>query len=199
MAAEEPLVSTPGTQAGLLNYQQVAPRVFKGPQGPGLQDFLELHNEETSLCHLGVLRGSSRSRFVSPKAKKLVVEADAGTGKGPSQNISETYVLSDEGRVALSVGQGAEKVYFLELRCQGGYHRGDSKGSGANCVKVAAELGWCSSMGDVGCPQDCLLSPSVLRHSVNCSRGDVGNRKSKCDDPNCNFEKEHKMISNTLE
>ena len=56
MAAEEPLVSTPGTQAGLLNYLNVAPRVFKGPQGPGLQDFLELHNEETSLCHLGVLQ-----------------------------------------------------------------------------------------------------------------------------------------------
>jgi len=182
------------TQALLLRFRQVALRVFEGPQGVELQDFIELHDPETSLCHLGVQQGTSKKggSRLTPSSKKYVVLADAGNGKGPAQNLSETYVLSNEGQRALNLGLGTAPVFSLRLRCNGGYFRGDSKGSGANCMKIAAEEGWCSSMGNEGCPPDCLLSPSSLNHSVGCSRGRADTRTIKCDDPKCTVDKDRK-------
>ena len=181
-------------QASRLKFNVLAPRMFEGPQGKDLQDFVELHNLELSQCHLGVVPSPSRSRFLSKKAQSYVQTIVSGTGNGPAQNYSEEYVLSDAGEAALALGQGSVGTFSLSLRCLGGYHRGDPKGSGANCWKVPAEPGWCASPGDFGCMPECALAHASLTHSAQCSRGLAGSRLSKCDDLGCSFTKRSNAV-----
>ena len=37
-----------------LKYRELAPRVYEGPQGGDLQDFVELYERELKHCHLGI-------------------------------------------------------------------------------------------------------------------------------------------------
>ena len=175
--------------ANRLKFSELVPRVFEGPQGTDLQDFVELHNPELGCCHLGLVNPPSRSRFVSTKASTWVEKLTRGTGRGPAQNLSETFTLSDEGQAALNDGLGASLVISVELRCLGGFFRGVSHGSGSNCRKVQAEHGWCSLPGDVACPSDCAFSLVHITHSAACSRGSAGCRAVKCDDTACSYEK----------
>ena len=170
-----------------MKFSELAPRVFEGPQGTDLQDFVELHNPELGCCHLGLVNPPSRSRFVSTKASTWVEKLTRGTGRGPAQNLSETFTLSDEGQAALNDGLGASLVISVELRCLGGFFRGVSHGSGSNCRKVQAEHGWCSLPGDVACPSDCAFSLVHITHSAECSRGSAGCHAAKCDDTACSY------------
>ena len=140
------------------------------------------------MCLLDSRVSALNSPHLSKKTKAWSEKLTDGIGKGPAQNLSETYTVSEEGKAAIQRGLGATLVYVLVLRCLGGFHRGDSKGSGANCQKVAAYVGWCSSMGQDGCPSDCALSPDNLSHSAACSRGSSGSRVAKCDDKACPYK-----------
>jgi len=42
-----------------LKYRVIEPRVYEGPQGDDLQDFIELYEPELKLCHLGIVPPSS--------------------------------------------------------------------------------------------------------------------------------------------
>ena len=37
-----------------LKYRELAQRVYEGPQGGDLQDFVELYERELKHCHLGI-------------------------------------------------------------------------------------------------------------------------------------------------
>jgi len=76
-----------------LEYRELAPSVYEGPQGDNLQDFVELHEHELKHCHVGIDPSLSGAygRCTNRTTRTWVKKLTDGTGKGPAQNFSETY------------------------------------------------------------------------------------------------------------
>lgn len=66
-------------EANRLMFRTLADRMYEGPQGQTLQDFVELHSTELAKCHLGIV--SRKGAIVSSKAS-WVAKTETGTGKG---------------------------------------------------------------------------------------------------------------------
>ena len=142
-------------------YHQLAARVYHGPQGPYLQDFIEVHCEETKLCHVALQTKMLKLRF---KGKQIINIVANKASKASYVNISECFELTEYGKQLLEDGQGGLNCVEYVLRCKGSFHDGKDSGSGSNCQKYNADnLNWCSNFG--ACAPNCGFSELVLHHS----------------------------------
>lgn len=76
------------TSIQLKLYPKLARGVYCGPQGTYLQDFIEVHCEETKLCHVGL---QSKMLKLKLKGKEIMnIVANKAT-KACYVNISECF------------------------------------------------------------------------------------------------------------
>jgi hypothetical protein len=123
------------TRSSLILYKELAPnsRLYVGPEGVHLQNFIELHCPYTSNCHLGMLDRKNNFKH----KKNTIVESTSAIKSGSYLNICETLTLTNYAFQLIGQGQGEMEVLRYTLRCKGGFHNGIDAASGSNCHKVA--------------------------------------------------------------
>ena len=111
-------------------FRQVFPGItglYSGPQGVPLQNFIELHCEETNKCHLGKLSTSLKEKV---KGKQTIQSIANKANQAGFLNISECLELTECGKQFMQAGQGGMVCVEIVLRCTGSFHDGKDSKSG---------------------------------------------------------------------